>query len=409
MRTLGNGYMRPARAGGSWTEVFATFLKLGLTSFGGPIAHIGYFRREIVERRGWISEAAFADIVGLCQLIPGPASSQTGFALGLNRAGFLGGLAAWTAFTLPSAVLLVLFASVAANLGGPTGSSAVHGLRLVAIAMVAQAVIGMARTLTPDVPRAAIALAVGALVLLVNVPSFQIAAILIGAGVGMLVCHPPASHPDHAMGWPSGKQIAIICLIAFAVLLALALTLTSIAADPLVALAATFYRAGSLVFGGGHVVLPLLRASIVPHWIDDPTFLAGYGAAQAVPGPLFTFAAFLGFRIAGLAGAAVALVFIFLPGLLLVGGLFPLHASFRDNLLVRRALAGVNSAVVGILAAALYDPLWKTSVQSASDIVIALAGLLLLMRWNVAPLAIVILTVAASVATACFVDSIPFS
>jgi chromate transporter len=387
--------------------VFVAFLKLGLTSFGGPIAHIGYFRAEIVERRRWLSEAAFADIVGLCQFLPGPASSQAGFAVGLTRAGVAGGLAAWTAFTLPSVLLIVLFASVVNGVLGPTESSAMHGLKLVAITMVAQAVIGMARTLTPDVQRAAIAVAVAALMLAVGIPAFQIAAILIGAAAGLFFCRPLAGNAHAMTDWAPGKAAAIACVLVFAVLLVLALTLSAFATNPLVALAAIAYRAGSLVFGGGHVVLPLLRASMVPHWIDDQTFLAGYGAAQALPGPLFTFAAFLGFRVIGIAGAGVALIFIFLPGLLLVAAMLPLQRSIRDNLFARRALAGVNAAVVGILAAALYDPLLKKGVQAPFDIVIVLLGLILLMRWKVAPVVIVMLTVAASIAAGYFQISIP--
>lgn len=389
-----------ATAEGDWREVFAAFLKLGLTSFGGPIAHIGYYRREIVERRRWLSDAAFADLVGLCQFLPGPGSSQTSFALGLMRAGPLGGLAAWIAFTLPSALLLIVFAYLASGVSGPVGTSAIHGLKLVAVPIVAQAVIGMARTLTPDVQRVAIALAVGMLVLLTAIPSMQIAGIVLGALGGLLACRPPATHARQPGGWIPSHRTGIACLVAFALLLIAALALGSSAPPPLVALAAIFYRTGSLVFGGGHVVLPLLRASMVPHWIDDPSFLTGYGAAQAVPGPLFTFSAYLGARVGGLAGAAVALVAIFLPGLLLVTGFLPLQASIRDNVLARRALAGVNAAVVGILAAALYNPLWTTGVRSLPDIVIALGGLVLLLRWRVPPLVVVIATMAASVAAA---------
>jgi chromate transporter len=393
---------------GNWREVFAAFLKLGLTSFGGPIAHIGYFRREIVERRQWLSESAFADLVGLCQFLPGPASSQTGFALGMMRAGPFGGLAAWTAFALPSAVLLLLFGYAANALTGPVGLSAIHGLKLVAVAIVAQAVIGMARTLTPDLPRAAIALGVAALVLVSAIPFFQVMGILLGGVAGLLVCRPPASHAQRPVGWIPGRRTGTICLAVFAVLLVTALVLAPAASNPLEALAAIFYRAGALVFGGGHVVLPLLRASMVPQWIDDPTFLAGYGAAQAVPGPLFTFAAFTGFRVAGLVGAVIALVFIFLPGLLLVSGLLPIQESIRGNVVAQRALAGVNAAVVGILAAALYDPLWTTGVQSMADIFIVLVGLLLLLRWNVPPLVIVALTVFASISIAHLRSSILF-
>jgi chromate transporter len=376
------------------------FLKLGLTSFGGPIAHIGYFRRELIERRRWLSEEDFADLVGLCQFLPGPTSSQTGFALGLKRAGAWGGVAAWTAFTMPSALLLLLFGYVSNDLAGPIGAAMIHGLKLVAIPIVAQAVIAMARTLTPDARRVAIALTVATLVLLGSGASIQIEGILIGAVAGLLFCPTAASPPRATAGWGPSRRAGMLCLVLFAVLLALALPLASATANRLVALAANFYRAGALVFGGGHVVLPLIRASMVPHWIDDATFLAGYGAAQAVPGPLFTFAAFVGAKVFGIAGAAVALLSIFVPGLLLVAGVLQLHRALRTSVAAQRALAGVNAAVVGILGAALYAPLWTTGVRSTADTMIVLIALLLLIRWNIAPLLIVAFTVSASVALA---------
>jgi chromate transporter len=380
-------------------------LKLGLTSFGGPIAHIGYFRREIVEHRRWLSEAAYAELIGLCQFLPGPASSQAGFALGLMRAGPLGGVAAWAAFTLPSAMVMVLFAYIANRLSGTIGASAIHGLKLVAVPIVAQAVIGMARTLTPDVPRAIIAMAAGLLVLLTGIPSMQIAAIVLGGIAGLIVCKAPTAALQRAAGWIPSRRAGGVCLSVFVVFLLAALLLASTIGNPMVALGAIFYRAGSLVFGGGHVVLPLLRASMVPHWIDDTSFLAGYGVTQAMPGPLFTFSAYLGARVAGVAGAAVALVTIFLPGLLLVSGVLPFHAAIQGDARTRRAIAGVNAAVVGILAAALYNPLWTTGVTSIFDIVFALASLLLLLRWRVPPLLVVVFTVLASIATPLLVHS----
>jgi chromate transporter len=388
------------RFDGNWREVFAAFLKLGLTSFGGPIAHLGYFRRELVERRRWLPETAYAELIGLCQFLPGPTSSQAGFALGLMRAGALGGLAAWTAFTLPSALLMVLFASAAGALSGPLGASAIHGLKLVAVPIVAQAVIDMAPTLAPDRPRAAIALGAGLLVSLTGIAALQIAVILIGTIAGLLFCRTPEATLYRATGWVPSRRAGYLCLASAAVLLAASLLLGSIAGAPRVALGAIFYRAGALVFGGGHVVLPLLRAGMVPRWIDDRAFLAGYGLTQAMPGPLFTFAAYLGARVAGMSGAAIALVAIFLPGLLLVSGALSVRAVVQGHAPVRRGIAGINAAVVGILAAALYDPLCTTGVTSIVDAVTALVGLLLLLRWRVAPLLVVAFTVLASLAAA---------
>lgn len=391
-----------ARPEGRAREVFAAFLLLGLTSFGGPIAHLGYFRRELVERRRWLSEIAYADLIGLCQFLPGPTSSQAGFALGLMRAGPLGGLAAWTAFTLPSALLLLLFATAAQHLSGPLGDTILHGLKLVAVPIVAQAVIGMARTLTPDLRRATIAVAVGLLVSTITVPWMQIVAITSGAAAGLLICHGTIIDPAASIGWLPSRRAGAMHLLAFIVLLVAALTLASGAHPRIISLGAIFFRAGALVFGGGHVVLPLLRSTMVPHWIDDGSFLAGYGAAQALPGPLFTFAAYLGAKVAGVGGAAVALPCIFLPGLLLIAGLLPFRRTIRTNPAVQRALAGVNAAVVGILAAALYNPLWSTGVRSIGDASIAAAGVLLLLVWRVVPLLVVGLTVAGVVALSWF-------
>ncbi len=388
------------RYDGTRREVLETFLKLGLTAFGGPIAHIGYFHREIVERRNWLSEAAYAELVGLCQFLPGPTSSQAGFALGLMRAGPIGGLAAWMAFTLPSALLMVLFAYAASGLSGPIGAGAIHGLKLVAVPVVAQAVIGMARTLTPDATRAAIAIAAGLLILATGLPAMQLAVILFGAIAGLIFCRVPGAASDRPAGWIPSRRTGGICFALFAVLLAASLTFASSGGEPHLALAAIFYRAGALVFGGGHVVLPLLRASMVPHWIDDRAFLAGYGFTQAMPGPLFTFSAYLGARVAGMEGAAIALAAIFLPGLLLISGALPLRHAVAGDLRVRRAISGVNAAVVGILAAALYDPLWKTGVTSIFDAAIALAGLALLLRWRLPPLFVVIFTTLASIGIA---------
>jgi chromate transporter len=310
---------------GSSLEVFRVFLKLGLNSFGGPIAHLGYFRREFVVRRAWLDERAYADLVALCQFLPGPASSQTGFAIGLLHAGYPGGLAAWAGFTLPSTIAMTLFAYCEGALHGPAGDGLLHGLKLTAVAIVAQAVLGMAQSLTPDRPRAAIA--VLSLILMAFAPAgwAQIAVILFGALAGLVVCRPGGDAAVVDFAAPISRRIALVFAAAFFALLALSFVPSSAGAP---ALAAAFYRSGALVFGGGHVVLPLLRTAVVdPGWVSANAFLAGYGAAQAMPGPLFTFAAYLGAVAStppgGVAGAIVALVAIFAPGLLLLMAALP--------------------------------------------------------------------------------------
>ena len=366
-------------------EVFLAFLKLGLTSFGGPIAHLGYFRDEFVNRRRWIGEAGYADLVALCQFLPGPASSQVGFALGLMRAGPLGALAAWTAFTLPSAILLVLFAYGAASLDGPFAQGVLHGLKLVAVAIVAQAVFGMAKSLTPDRERAAIAVLAVFLVVLVSGAIGQVGAILFGGLAGLWLCRsdavPAPEAPFHAV--PRGVGVAALAM--FALLLA-GLPLLAGAGQGF-ALFDGFYRAGALVFGGGHVVLPLLEAETVGQGLVSPDgFLAGYGAAQAVPGPLFTFAAYLGtVSLAppnGLGGAAIALIAIFLPGLLLVIGALPFWTQLRRWPQAQAAMRGANAAVVGLLGAALYDPVFISAVLAPLDFALALAGFVALVAWK---------------------------
>lgn len=375
------------------------FLRLGCTAFGGPVAHLGYFRAEFVERRRWLGEEAYADLVALCQFLPGPASSQVGFALGLMRAGALGSLAAWAGFTLPSALLMLAFALGARELAAlPAGAGALHGLRLVAVAVVAQAVWGMARTLCPDRERATIAALAAALALLVPAGAGQVGAILLGgiAGIALGRGGPPAGTRAEQRVIGITRQSGAACLAAFALLLCLSVALGPVAreAGQGVALFAAFYRSGALVFGGGHVVLPLLRDAVVARgWVGDDTFLAGYGAAQAVPGPLFSFAAYLGavMRPApnGVAGAAVALVALFLPGLLLVTGALPFWDALRRRTAAQAALRGVNAAVVGLLAAALYDPAWTSSVHGAPDFVMVLAGFTLLAAWRTPPLLVV--------------------
>ena len=395
----------PETREGNALEVLRVFLKLGLSSFGGPIAHIGYFREEFVTRRRWLDEQAYADLVALCQFLPGPASSQVGFSIGLMRAGYLGGLAAWTGFTLPSAIMLLLFAYGVGSLSGALGTGLLHGLKLVAVAIVAQAVWGMARTLCPDRERASIA-AVAALIILFSSSSLaQIIAILLGAVAGLVLCRdappPPGGHV--AMGLSRGAGIG--ALSAFFILLGCFLLLPGRVAVPGFDQFAAFYRSGALVFGGGHVVLPLLREAFVsPGWVSDDAFLAGYGAAQAVPGPLFTFAAYLGAVIGpephGLAGAVLGLIGIFLPGILILLGMLPFWDAFRTRPGAQAAMRGVNAAVVGLLGAALYNPLWTTTVKTPGDFGVALVGFVLLVAWRAAPLMAVVVCACGGIALA---------
>ena len=375
-------------------EVLLVFLKLGVTSFGGPIAHIGYFREELVVRRRWVDEATYTDLVALCQFLPGPASSQVGFSLGLIRAGYWGGLAAWTGFTLPSAVLLTAFAYGAEELGGPIGQGVIHGLKLVAVAIVAQAVWGMARSFCPDRQRAAIACIAALLILLGNSPVTQIGTILLGGIAGAWLCRAAVPASLGTFGTAVSRRVGTAALTIFCLLL---IALPALARGSQgVALFDAFYRSGALVFGGGHVVLPLLsKAFVTPGWVSEDAFLAGYGAAQAVPGPLFTFAAYLGAVVTpgpqGIAGAALGLAGIFLPGLLVLLGALPFWDVFRQRVGAQAIMRGVNAAVVGLLGAALYNPLWTSSVKSAGDLAVALLGFVLLTAWRTPPWVIVIL------------------
>ena len=387
----------PIRQPGWPLEVLLVFLRLGLTSFGGPIAHIGYFREEFVVRRRWLDEQAYADLVGLCQFLPGPASSQVGFSIGLMRAGYIGGLAAWAGFTLPSAIALVLFAYGAGTLHGPAGIGLLHGLKLVAVAIVAQAVWGMARSLCPDWQRASIAVVAGLTILLSASSVAQIAVIALGAIAGLWLCPgaPPPSTGHIAV--PVSRTVGLASLSAFFLLLAGLPILRGLGASQGITLFEAFYRSGALVFGGGHVVLPLLREAFVsPGWVSDDAFLAGYGAAQAVPGPLFTFAAYLGAVVRppphGLAGAALGLIGIYLPGLLIVMGALPFWDTFRKRASAQAVMRGVNAAVVGLLGAALYSPVWTSSVKTRGDFAIALVGFVLLTVWRAPPLLVVIIS-----------------
>jgi chromate transporter len=368
-----------------------------ITAFGGPIAHLGYFREAFVVRRRWIDEAGYADLVALCQFLPGPASSQVGFALGLARAGPLGALAAWAGFTLPSALLMLLFAYGASSFGGPIGMAVIQGLKLVAVAIVAQAVWGMARTLTPDRPRAALPLAALGVVTLLGGAWGQVVAITVGALGGLWLCRAPVPISGGTMLFAVPRRIGIACLATFVILLVGLPLLAPASASQGMALFDAFYRSGALVFGGGHVVLPLLQTAVIePGWTDDATFLAGYGVAQAVPGPLFTFAAYLGAVVhpapRGIVGAGVALAGIFLPGMLILVGVLPFWDALRGRPLAQAALRGVNAAVVGILGAALYDPVWTSAVHSRADVALALAAFGLLVVGRVSPVIVVALT-----------------
>ena len=406
-----NGRRKPDAAAntaaptGNTAEVFTAFLRLGLTCFGGPIAHIGYFREEFVVRRRWLDEQAYVDLVALCQFLPGPASSQVGFSIGLMRAGYRGGLAAWTGFTLPSAIALVLFAYGASALSGPMGTGLLHGLKLVAVAIVAQAIWGMARTLCPDKERASIA-AVAALIILFSTSSIaQIAAILFGGIAGIWLCRGAQPIAVGHMPIPVSRNAGLAALTIFVVLLVGLPILQRIETSQGIALFEAFYRSGALVFGGGHVVLPLLReAFVTPGWVNDDTFLAGYGAAQAVPGPLFTFAAYLGTVVGpspnGLAGAALGLIGIFLPGILILLGALPFWDDFRKGAGAQATMRGINAAVVGLLGAAFYNPVWISSVKAPGDFGVALIGFVLLTVWRAPPLLAVIVCALGGAALA---------
>jgi chromate transporter len=380
---------------GSAGEVFGVFLRLGLTSFGGPVAHLGYFHDDLVVRRKWLDEKVYADLVALSQFLPGPASTKIGIAAGLSRAGYVGALAAWAGFTLPSAIALVLFAYGVAALGDAIGSGWLHGLKVAAVAVVAQAVLMMMRALAPDRARATLAVAAAALVLTVPSVWGQIGAILLGgvAGLTLLRIEAPTDHV--AMPLAVTRRVAVAAiLLFFAILFGLPLLLAIFPSHSLQVFEA-FYRAGSLVFGGGHVVLPLLQASVVPPgWVSNDAFLAGYGAAQAVPGPLFSFSAYLGAVMGpqpnGWTGAAFCLVAMFLPSFLLVIGPLPFWDDLRRQAWARSALRGVNAAVVGLLLAALYNPVWTAGITRAGDFALASVAFLLLFMWKTPPWLVVV-------------------
>lgn len=385
---------------GTSAEVFGAFLKLGLTSFGGPIAHLGYFRSEFVERRGWLNDRNYSDLVALCQFLPGPTSSQVGMALGLRRAGWLGLFAAWVGFTLPSAFALILFALGLARFQGVAESGWIHGLKIVAVAIVAQAVWGMARSLCPDRPRAALAILAALLTLILPSAHGQIIAIVTAGLIGRWALTVEESPRGQTARYPVTHTMGVAALLLFFALL-IGLPLWMMATGSSVAMLLDgVYRSGALVFGGGHVVLPLLQAAVVPSGVvSEANFLAGYGATQAVPGPLFTFAAYLGAMaegpLSGWVGGAVLLGVIFLPAFLVLVAALPLWERLRHHTGVPAAMAGINASVVGILLSALYDPVWTSAIHDKADFGLALAALGLLTVGRVPPVFVVLLAAIA--------------
>ena len=383
-------------------DVFAVSLRLGLTSFGGPVAHLGYFRDAYVVRRRWLSDEGFADLVALCQVLPGPASSQVNMSIGLARAGVWGAVAAWAGFTLPSAVLLVAFASLV-GVTDVLQSGWLHGIMITAVAVVAQALWGMAARLAPDLKRATMAVIAAVFSLLLPTALTQVLLIAAGGLAGWLLL--PARNELGRSDLPFAipRLASVVCLLLFFVLLAGLPILRAIFPAHWLALVESFYRVGSLVFGGGHVVLPLLHREVVlPSWVSEAQFMAGYGAAQAVPGPLFTFAAYLGALMGpapnGVPGALIALAAIFFPSFLLLVGVLPFWAALRVKPAFQSALAGVNAAVVGLLAAALYTPGWTGTIHAVPDFCIALSAFVLLVAWRARPWIVVALGAAAGAA-----------
>lgn len=376
-------------------SVFLVFLRLGLTSFGGPIAHLGYFREEFVARRQWLSERSYVDLVALCQFLPGPASSQVGIVLGLSRAGFSGAVAAWAGFTLPSAVILVLFAQGMSTWGSAFPSGLLHGLKIVAVAVVAQAVWGMARNLCTDVPRVTMAAFSACAALLWPNAWGQIAVIICTAVIGLILFKPNLGQAAESLPVTVSRKVGVMSLMVFFSLLAGLPLLIQVWPSQALAMMNAFFRAGSLVFGGGHVMLPLLQAATVPNgWVANDTFLAGYGLAQAVPGPLSTFAAFLGASMnpqpSGWVGATVCLIALFAPSFLLVIGVLPFWEQLRHSFRTQAALAGVNAGVVGLLLAALYNPVWTSAILKPQDFGLAVIALVALMFWKAPPWLVVL-------------------
>lgn len=368
--------------------IFIIFWKLGCISFGGPIAHIGYFRHEFVNRLKWLSDHAYADLVALCQFLPGPASSQVGIALGLSKGGIRGAIAAWLGFTLPSALLMVSFGLLFIKLGIHDNAPWLHGLKVVAVAVVAQAIWGMSVSLCPDKTRVSLAVFACIGSSIIPYAAGQILMILIGGIFGLLFLHPKQALPTSELVINISRRTGISLLFFFFILLIFLPILSSYTTNYSLQLFDAFYRSGSLVFGGGHVVLPLLQAKVVPNgWVDNSLFLAGYGAAQALPGPLFTFAAFLGAVSThvphGWLGALIALVAIFLPSFLLIVGTLPLWENLRQHPSMQRAILGINASVVGLLLTAFYQPVWSSAIFSLYDYLLAITAFLLLQFWRV--------------------------
>ena len=379
--------------------VFLTFLQLGLTSFGGPVAHLGYFREAFVERRRWIDERAYADLVALCQFLPGPASSQVGIGIGLAKAGLPGAFAAWLGFTLPSALALIIFGYGILEFQETIPTGVLHGLKVVAVAVVAQAVWGMARTLSPDTPRITLTIIAAVAVIASPTPLMQVAVIAAGGLAGLFFLQSDIHKDNSSLGIKINRGVAVVAIaLFFALLLGLPLIAATLPSQGL-SLFDSFYRSGSLVFGGGHVVLPLLQSEVVPTgWVSNDAFLAGYGAAQAVPGPLFTFSAYLGtvteLTPNGWLGGLICLVAIFLPSFLLVVGALPFWDALRQLGPVQKALTGVNAVVVGLLLAALYNPVWTSGILSPADFALGICAFTLLVFWKTPSWLIVILTAA---------------
>ncbi len=376
-------------------SIFLIFLRLGLTSFGGPVAHIGYFRDEFVNRRKWLSERSYADLVALCQFLPGPASSQVGLALGLSRNGYSGALAAWLGFTAPSAIALILFALGLSHYGDAMPTGVLHGLKVVAVAVVAQAVWGMARNLCPDNARITLMAIACCAVLLVPSAWVQVLVIISSALLGLKLYKPEQQASQDALPIAISRRMGSFWLSLFFALLILLPMAAQWFPNHTLALIDGFYRAGSLVFGGGHVVLPLLQAEVVPTgWVNKETFLAGYGAAQAVPGPLFTFAAFLGASMNEVANswstALICLVAVFTPSFLLIAGALPFWEALRKNVRTQAALMGVNAGVVGILMAALFQPVWSSAILGPQDFALGLMAFVALMYWKLPPWLVVL-------------------
>ncbi len=386
---------RPPRRVGGALEVFLVAGRLGVTSFGGPIAHLGYFRDEYVGRRKWLDEETYADLVALSQFLPGPASSQVGIAIGVQRAGLLGGLAAWIGFTLPSAIALVLFAYGVSSINGTTGAEWLHGLKIVAVAVVALAVWGMARALCPDRPRATIAILAAIGVLAWQSAGAQVAIIAAAGVLGWQIYSERQPVTAARRQFPVRPMTGAICLILFGALLIALPVAASIASSQRLSIFDSFYRAGSLVWGGGHVILPLLQAEVVPNgWVTNDQFVTGYGAAQAVPGPLTTFSAYLGASMDAFPfrwlGGLFALGAIFLPAGLLIVGALPFWDRLRRVTAFRAALLGVGAGVAGLLAAALYDPIWTSSITAPKDFALGLAAFGALAFWKLPPWLVVV-------------------